>query len=162
MTDERDDIFVKKVRGVLDHSIADLGDSVEGKLGRLKYHALQADSAQGKYRLLWGGGSFLVVLLVLIVLNIPQQHPAPALGGADLVTLQILSGDEPLDFFQRDIEFYEWLSEVMDHELDISASRTDLHPGSHPDAGLSLLRQGKGDDLSTEQRADRISGRIYG
>ncbi|WP_155005826.1 hypothetical protein [Pelobacter seleniigenes] len=160
MTDKQDDIFVKKVCGALDHSIADLGDSVEGKLGRLKYHALQTDSAQGTYRLLWGGGSFLVVLLVLVVLNIPQQQPAP--GGADLVTLQILSSDEPLDFYQRDIEFYEWLSEVMDHELDISAPRTDLHPGSHPDAGLSLLRQRKGDNLSTEQRADRVSGRIHG
>ena len=160
MTDERDDIFVNKVRGVLDHSIQDLGDPVESKLRRLKYHALQADSAKGKYRLLWGGGSFLVVLLVLIVLNIPQQRPAPE--GVDLVTLQIISSDEPLDFYLRDIEFYEWLSEVMDHELDISAPRTDLHSGSHPDAGFSLLRQGKGDDFYTEQRTARISGGIHG
>ncbi len=160
MMDERDEIFVKKVRGVLDRSIEHLGDPVDAKLRRLKYHALQVDSAKGRYRLLWGGGSFLVVLVALVVLNIPQQRSV--LAGADLVTLEILSSDEPLDFYQRDIEFYEWLSEVMDHELEISAPRTDFHSDPNAGAGLSLLRQGKGENHSTEQRADRISGSIHG
>lgn len=158
---EKDAKFLEDVRRQLDHSVADLDPEIARRLAGVRSRAIEA--AEDGSRISWwrwstGFASF-AVLVMIFLFGLPGQKPQVA--PPDLMSLQVLSGQEPLDFFKQDLEFYQWLSEVMNNEGN-SSGQYDYH-NPDPDAPIRSggAGQAQGGDLS-EFGIDRISGRVQG
>ena len=118
-----DEKFEHKIRNVMDQSLDDLDTGTLAEISRLKYRAMDAAEQQSSRKPVWVIAPVLVSLLFIVLLNIPQQG-GNKLADPALTELSILTGSESLDFYEEDIEFYEWCSEVMATEANMSDQRT--------------------------------------
>ena len=118
-----DEKFEHKIRNVMDQSLDDLDSGTLAEISRLKYRAMDAAEQQSSRKPVWVIAPVLVSLLFIVLLNIPQQV-GNKLADPALTELSILTGSESLDFYEEDIEFYEWCSEVMATEANMSDQRT--------------------------------------
>ncbi len=133
------DKFIEKICGVLDRSFDDLDTATEEKLKRLKYHALDSARQNKSRRLVWGAVPVVAVLLLIVLFGIPKKQPEQ-IAVHDSFDLNILNATETLDFFAEEIEFYEWLSEIMEKEQDLSGRHNALPVGVPNSAGCSRNR----------------------
>jgi hypothetical protein len=115
--------FENKIRKVMDQSLDVLDTGTLAEISRLKYRAMDAAEQKRPRKPVWVIAPVLVSLLFIVLLNIPQQEGSKFADPA-LTELSILTGSESLDFYEEDIEFYEWCSEVMATETNMSDQRT--------------------------------------
>lgn len=155
---DKDDKFITNVRKSLDESVDLLHPDIEQRLGTLKYRALDsATKATGYWgRWLFGAGSLMIVVMVMIGLPI---HDSPK--KFDLVTIEIIGEPDAFEFFQHDMEFYQWLTEEMQNEND--PTNSDLGYGIDSVSAISGHGTGaKGVRGAAEYGAAGISGRVQG
>ncbi|MCF6267848.1 MAG: hypothetical protein L3J57_15085 [Desulfuromusa sp.] len=162
MNDDNDK-FTENVRSVLNQSLADLDTDTEFKLGRLKYRALDSAKQKKKGKFVWGAVPAAVVLSLVLLFNLPQNQQIHV-ASPDVFVLSILTAEEPLDFFAEDIEFYEWLSEVMEDESELSGQHTAVPDIPVSDNPLSTgnRQTGNRQRIIAQSGADRVSWSIRG
>lgn len=148
----------KNICQVLDRSLDDIDDQTATEISRLKYNALE--TSRNKKPLIpfyrsAVAATFLVVLSVLLFSVFDQS--SQQLFSPDTIELQVLLTDETFDFYTEEIEFYEWLSEMLENELDPLDQRSDLSIDADPGfaSGTGNSRHG-----AAEFRTDRVSGSI--
>ena len=150
--------FTKNICRVLDQSLGDLDAVTEKKLSRLKYRALDSAEQKKKRKLVWGTIPAAAILLLIVLFNIPQNQQIPV-ASPDIIELNILTAQESLDFYAEDIEFYEWLSEIMENGLELSGQHTAVPASSGPDNTLSA---GNRRNIVAQSGIDRVSRGIRG
>ncbi len=155
---DNNDKFTTDVRKVLGQSVQAMDSKVEQRLAALKYRALDAPAktAQSFYR--WSSVAVAAIIAVITFVSWPQQS---AVKGVDLVTLEIVGEPDALDFFQHDMEFYQWLSEEIQNEN----TPTSSYYGHGIDSDLPAI--GRSPEwnrryFSAEYRDDRVSGGVQG
>lgn len=154
---EQEDKFFRNVRQVLDQSVADLDPALMQKLSKVKYQVLEAQPAAPRRTGFWAAG-LSAILLLLVMLNLPGHKKAT---GPDFLVLEVVAGDMTLDFFQHDMEFYLWLSEVMHHENNPSGG--DVERRSDVDAvHASNGRGAAARQAVAKSGIDRVFGRVQG
>ena len=153
-----DDIFTEQLCHLLDQSLDDLDPAVEARLGRMKYRALDEARSHRQRKFVWGAVPATLVLLMIVVFNVPQRR----IVAPDFAELNILTTPEPLDFYAEDIEFYEWLSDVLEAEPQPSDHHSAVSDLSSP-LPVEGRRNGKDDRIDiTRSGADRIYWSFYG
>ena len=145
--------FTKNVCRVLDQSLDDLDTVTERKLSQLKYRALDSAAQKKSWKLVWGTVPATVVLLLIVLSNLPQKQQIQV-ASPDIIELNILTAKESLDFYAEDIEFYEWLSEVMENEPELSGQHTAVPVNS--DSGNSFST-GNRRNIIAQSGTDRVS-----
>ncbi len=154
----QEDEFKENVCKVLDQSLDNLDPVTAAKLSRLKYQALDTVGQKKKGNLAWGAIPITVVLLLIVLFNVPQQRQMQMIAPG-IAELNLLTSPESLDFYAEDIEFYEWLSEVMENELELSGQHTAVPVNSESDCAFSA---GSRQNILTQSGAYRVSGSIRG
>ncbi|MEA3362410.1 MAG: hypothetical protein U9Q61_03980 [Thermodesulfobacteriota bacterium] len=155
---DKSDKFTENIRSLLNQSLDDLDTDTEFKLGRLKHRALDSAKQKKKGKIVWGVIPATAVLLLVVLFNIPQNQQMNV-ASPDVFELNILTAEESLDFYAEDIEFYEWLSEVMEDELELSGQHTVVPVNSVSNRPLSA---GNRQQVITQFGADRVSWSIRG
>jgi len=153
-----EDKLTENICKVLDQSLEDLDPATAAKLSRLKYRALDVVEQKKKRRLIWSAVPMTVVLLLIVLFNVPQQRQVQV-SAPGVAELSILTSPEPLDFYTEDIEFYEWLSEVMENELELSGQHTAVPANS---ATIFPLSAGHRRNNLTQSGTYRVFGGIRG
>jgi len=153
-----DEKFENMVRKTMDQSLDDLDVGTLAEISRLKYRAMDAVEHKKPRKPAWVIAPVLASLLFIVLLNMPQR------GDNQFVTpgfteLNILTSAESLDFYDEDIEFYEWCSEVMASEVDMSDQRTSV-PADTGTKHTAGAREGRGH--VTKLGIDRVSRFIQG
>jgi hypothetical protein len=153
-----DEKFENEVRKVLDQSLNDLDAATLAEINRLKYRAMDAAEHKKSRRPLWIIAPMLVSLLFIVLVNLPHQGDSQ-LTAPNLTELTILTGSESLEFFAEDIEFYEWCSEVMASEENMSGQHTavPVDAGTKP---VASTREGR--SHVAKLGVDRVSWLIRG
>lgn len=113
------DTLTENIRQVLDQSLEDLDASTRSRLTQARYLALERRKSSKQRLFLWGSIPAAGLTLLVLFLLWPSA-PITQLKGPDIGELNILTSAEPLDFYQEEMEFYEWLSEVMETEKEFS------------------------------------------
>jgi hypothetical protein len=146
---DREQDFVRKVRGELHRSLTDLDDTTLARLDQGRRHALRRDSAAtGRHPLalagIFGGA---VATLLLLFTTVFSPFGEPGTDNAIIAEMSLFTEEESLEFFS-DIEFYEWLSALDGEDSSASGAPTpfDHH---HPD----LVEAGMGAAASSSGRA---------
>ena len=153
-----DDKFTEQLCHLLDQSLDDLDSAVEVRLSRMKYRALDEVRSSRQRKFIWGAVPATLVLLMIVVFNVPQRRSV----APDFAELNILTAPEPLDFYTEDIEFYEWLSDVLETELQPS-DRHSAVSGVPPSRLIDGSRNRRGRQFAiTGSGADRIYWSFYG
>jgi len=124
----KDDKFIEDIRQQLDQSLDELDVATRSRLTQARAVAVER-GARRQYRLFyWAALPAAGLALALLLLNVPSLT-GPQLLTPEITLLPMLTAAEPLDFYQEEIEFYEWLSEVMDTEQESSdLQRTFVEP----------------------------------
>lgn len=116
---KKNDRLIENVRQVLDQSLDDLDAATQSRLARVRHLAMDRQRSR-KYRLLyWGSVPAAALILLVLMLNWPVVTLNPVVA-PELEELSVLTATESLDFYQEDIEFYEWLSEILETEKKLS------------------------------------------
>ncbi len=135
--DNLDEKLIKNIRRVLDQSLEQLDPGSLAAVGQLKYHALKRLPRRRIGFATWGTVAATVVAAALVFLLYPVSQEF----GAGLVEsdndFQLLLTEDAIEFYSEDLEFYEWLSDVLDHDPELIHYR---------------------DDVSTDPAAGRIGG----
>lgn len=115
---KKDDRLIENIRRVLDQSLEDLDGATSSRLTQARHLAMER---QGRQRRLWYWGAFPVAatLLLVVLLNWPSA-PLPPVAVPQFDVLNIMTAAEPLEFYQEEIEFYEWLSEELKADKELS------------------------------------------
>jgi len=155
---DRDDKLIENICRILDQSVDDLGTDTEFKLGRLKFRALSTAAPQKSWRPIWGSVFMAASLLLVVLFNLPQNRQIQ-MASPSITELDILTAKEPLEFYAEDIEFYEWLSEVLEKEPDFMGEHTSV-----PTHAVPPINSGKGEGRNTLAQfgTDRVSWDIRG
>ncbi|MFK5927811.1 MAG: hypothetical protein QM483_14390 [Desulfuromusa sp.] len=152
------DNFTKNICRVLDQSLDDLDAVTENKVSRLKYRALDSATQKKSWKFIWAGVPMTAVLLLMVLFNMPDTQQSQIVL-QDVAEFNILTDTEPLDFYAEDIEFYEWLSEIMENELELSGQHTAVPVNSGSDCAFSARTRR---DILTQSGTYRVSGSIRG
>jgi hypothetical protein len=155
---DRDDKFEDNICRLLDQSVDDLGADVEFKLGRLKYRAMSSTAAKKSWRPIWGSAFMTAALLLIVLINLPQNRQTQ-MASPSFTELDILTAKESLEFYAEDIEFYEWLSEVLENEPDVMGEHTSVPTHTDP---ANSSGGGEGRNRFAQSGADRVSRDIRG
>jgi len=136
---QKDDRLIENIRQQLDQSLGSLDESTLSKLKQARYQAVERQQRKRSHWFFyWGSVPAAGLLLLAMVLNWPMvTHPDPELG---FDQLSILTATEPLEFYQEEIEFYEWLSDVLETEGDLSE-----RPAPQSDPAVAEGFSGRGD-----------------
>ncbi len=150
----KDDRLIEDIRQVLDQSLEDLDGATCSRLTQARHRALGRQVCK-RFSWYWGVFPAAAMLVLVLLLNwptVPLQTPAVP----QLDVLNILTAAEPLEFYQEEIEFYEWLSEELKTDKELSGG-TSLPVG--PVAGC---RSGAAGQLvgTAESGTARLSGII--
>lgn len=128
--------FADTARDVLNDSLDQLDDRTLAELGRLKYRALDSEGDKKSGKPVWAVASVAICLLIIVAINYypVDRGTFVAPGMADI---NLLSANEPLEFYAQEIEFYLWYSETDAVDADLPGSGlldpsgdTDPAPGS--------------------------------
>ncbi len=155
---DRDDKFEDNICRLLDQSVDDLGVDVELKLGRLKYRAMSSTASKKSWKPIWGGALMTAALLLIVLMNLPQNRQIQ-FASPNFTELDILTAKESLEFYAEDIEFYEWLSEVLENEPDVMGEHTSVPTYTDP---ANSSGGGEGRNRLAQSGADRVSRDIRG
>jgi hypothetical protein len=111
-----DDKLKNQVRQLLDESVAGLDDATCRRLQQARQRALAVgESRRSRRWWLWGGmPAMATALLLLLVWSQQETATKGLLPVPDLFEPGLLAMEEPLDFYQEEVEFYEWLAEVLE------------------------------------------------
>ena len=120
MNDNKDR-FEQDARRILNQSLEELDGATLSRLNQARQRALAIRSRHTSRLLLWGSLPAGALAILLALLFWPAV-PVPQINEPDLGDLHILTATEPLDFYQDDMEFYEWLSETLETENKLSAA----------------------------------------
>jgi hypothetical protein len=155
---DRDVKLKENICRVLDHSVDDFGADIEFKLGSLKYRAMADATPNKSWRPIWGSALMTASLLLIVLFNLPQNRQMQ-ITSPNFTELDILTTEESLEFYAEDIEFYEWLSEVLESEPDLVGEHTSVPPHADPanTSGGSERR-----NSFAQSRNDRISRDLRG
>jgi Protein of unknown function (DUF3619) len=150
---EKNDRLIKNIRQVLDQSLDELDAVTQSKLSQARYLAIERQQQRKSRLLYWGAFPAVGLVLLVLLLNWPA---APINQGhvPDFVELSILTSTEPLEFYQEEIEFYEWLSEVLEAENELS-----LHTAPQFDSATDRF-VGAGDQCARD--AKPRNARLFG
>lgn len=154
-----EDKFTENICKVLDRSLDDLDSDTLTKIGQLKYRALDSAQRNKSRKLFWSAiPATCVAILLVFLLNGLQQEPLRTVP-TDFTALNILTAGDSLEFYTEDIEFYEWLSEVLENEPEINDQHSDLFNTSGP--GIAM---GTGEERRSASQfgVDRISRGVRG
>jgi len=155
MSDNKDK-FNRDVRRILNESLEDFDGATLSRLNQARHRALAARSGRKTRLVLWGSipAAGLVVLLLLLF---QPLAPIPRVTEPDLSDLQIMTATESLDFYQEDMEFYEWMTEVLENDKELSGDDRSqpVVVSVGPFASTADRRAG-----SAGARIDRISRHI--
>lgn len=152
---ENDDRLTENICQVLDRSLDDLDAVTKSRLTQARYRAMSRPQRKSRV-LYWGSVPAAGLLLLVLLLNWPTTPMQPeSIPGFD--ELSILTAAEPLEFYQEEIEFYEWLSEVLEAENELSE-----HAAPQLDPAVADRSIGSGDRYarSAKPRITRLSGFI--
>jgi len=116
---DNNDRFNRDVRRILNESLEDLDGPTLARLNQARQRALAARSGRKARLVIWGSipAAGLVVLLLLLFRSVT---PIPQIAAPEISDLQIMTATESLDFYQEDMEFYEWMTEVLENEKELS------------------------------------------
>ena len=120
--------FLEKTKQVLDDSVRDLDGSTRSKLAQARNAALDSRRKIRRRLITWGtpaAGLAAAALLGVLAFNGPGVSPSAVVNEDSVADLDILTSGESLEFY-KDIEFYEWLSEVAENEDDISSDERSV------------------------------------
>lgn len=125
MTDRKDEnvgepnldgAFERRAKEVFDRSTTELDAATRSRLTQARYRALEELPKDGRRRgwqwsLVPVGAVAAVALVAVLVLD--PNNPARDLGTqvSALADLEILIGEEDLEMYDEEIEFYAWLEE---------------------------------------------------
>jgi len=152
---EKDDRLIEKIRQELDRSLDDLDAKTCARLSQARHQAMEKPQKRSLFWLFWGSVPAIAAALVVLALNLsdPQQIVPPVPQPGDL---SILTATEPLEFYQEEIEFYEWLSEEFASEKELPASGRSAAIVDDFVSGSA----GRGLAGTTEPRTARLSGGV--
>lgn len=150
--------FEENIRRVLDHSLDDLSADAEYKLSRLKYRALSPAVSVKNIRPVWGSVFMAATLLLIVLLNVPQDRQVQ-LTSPDFTELDILTAKESLEFYAEDIEFYQWLSEIMEKEPAFMGEDPVVPANTHSQNTSSRANR---KNILAQSGVDRVSGDFRG
>jgi hypothetical protein len=156
---DKNDKLMDNICRVLDASVDNLDSATQMKLGQLKYRALDVSAREGSKKFYWSAVPATLIVIFFIFLLNGTQNNQPQLLSPDFVELNLLTTGESLEFYAEDIEFYEWLSEVLENEPDLLDQRTDLSDALRPDLALGSR---VGQRSASEPRTHRIFGGLRG
>lgn len=131
---EQEEKFVRDARRVLDDSLGDIDGLTSARLTAVRLRALEQAKRKPRRWLLWGSLPAGLVAALLLFLLWPSA-PLHQVTEPDPADLNILTASEPLEFYQEDMEFYQWVSEVLDHENELS----DVHAPDASEPATSRL-----------------------
>jgi hypothetical protein len=153
---KKDDRLIENIRQVLDQSLEELDAATQSQLTQARHQALARQQQKKLPFWIWGSAPVAALLLLVIVLSWPTAPLAPVAAPV-FDELSILSATEPLEFYQEDIEFYEWLSEVLETEKEFAEQ-----PAPQSAAALAERQPGTGDQCrrAAIDRVARLSGVI--
>lgn len=120
---KKDDRLIENIRQVLDRSLDDLDAATRSKLTQARHLALERRQRRKSRLLYWGSVPAAGLVLLVLLLNW-QASPIVPVAAPEFGELSILTAVEPLEFYQEEIEFYEWLSEVLETESGLSGRPT--------------------------------------
>ena len=155
---DNNDKFTEKISRVLDQSLSDLDAATEVKLSRLKYRALDSMAQKKTWGLVWGSVPLLAVLLLIALFSLPQNRQMQVVS-PDFTELNILTATESLGFYAEDIEFYEWLSEVLESDEELFDQHTGVPASTESDHSLGT---GSKRNTIAQSGNDRISWGLRG
>ncbi len=112
---QTDKQFIADVCEVLDQSIEDLDGPTQIKLRQARQDALRKRPAKYYSRLFWGIASGATALIILAAVMLPVQQKQLSITG-EMKNLTLLTSEDSLELYDHDIEFYLWLSDVMDEK----------------------------------------------
>jgi len=122
---ENNEKFIRDVRRLLDESVEDLDGATAARLNQARQRALEKRNRRRSRIFILGSIPAAGLALLLFLLFRPVA-PIQQVIGPDPSDLHVLTSTEPLDFYQEDMEFYEWLTEVMENEKDLSGDDRPL------------------------------------
>ena len=152
---KKDDRLIENIRQVLDQSLEDLDAATQSRLTQARHLAIDRQQSRSDRGWYWGSIPAAGLLLLMLVLNWPSV-PSQPVATPELGELSILTAVEPLEFYQEEIEFYEWLSEVLETEKELSEYSA---PQSDP-AAERLVSAGNQRAVGAECGTARLSGVI--
>ncbi|MCD6582973.1 MAG: hypothetical protein J7K90_14350 [Desulfuromusa sp.] len=152
MNDDKDN-FTNNICRVLDQSLDTLDTVTENKVSQLKYRALDSTAQKKSWKLVWGTIPATAALLMIVLFNLPQNQQIQ-IASPDIIVLNILTAKESLDFYAEDIEFYEWLSEAMENEPELSGQHTAVPVGIDADNRFSTENRR---NVIAQSGTDRVS-----
>ena len=155
---DRNDKFNNNICRLLDQSVDNLDADTEFKIGRLKYRALSAAVPKRSRRPILGSVFMAASLLFIVLFNVPQNRQIQMVSPS-FTEFDILTAKESLEFYAEDIEFYEWLSEIMEDDPAFMGEHPPLP--NHTDSELTSGR-GKGRNNLAKSGTDRVSRGIRG
>lgn len=150
--------FAENIRQTLNQSLDDLDQNTLSQLNQMKYRALDQTRKPSR-RIVWGAVPATVVALLLVFMLNVQQSKTQQTMPTDISLLSLLTEADTLDFYAEDIEFYQWLSEVLNDEADPGNQRGHL---SAPLESDLVFSRGNGRENGSEYRTARISWNIRG
>jgi len=153
------DNLVRKIREVLDQSLHDIDTSTLNRLKQARQVALAGRKQRPIYKpwLRWGLVPATIIVLLLLMHPWGTGQPEPQIYVADLA---LLTGADNIEFFSEELEFYQWLLEIDEHEKeDHSLHRPDVSDGRSPNRRCGTRGSIAGGS-NTTTGTNRISGLV--
>lgn len=116
---EKDDRLIENIRQVLDQSLEDLDGATRSRLTQARHLAVERQQVKTSRFFYWGSVPVAGLVLLVLLLNW-QAAPLNPVAVPQVDDVGIFTASEPLEFYQEEIEFYEWLSEVLEAEKEVS------------------------------------------
>lgn len=114
-----DEKFISDVVDTLDRSLESLDPETLERLSRLKYRAIDTPLRGGRWQKTGWIFTATAALLFLFVLSPVLNRDAGIPSVTESVDLRILTTTEPFEFYAEDVEFYQWLSELMEKNPEL-------------------------------------------
>jgi hypothetical protein len=110
-TDERERIFLERVRGVLKQDIENLDRKSADSLRQMRRNALdrrERNQARLWKRLRVPAAALATLSIILLVVGVHWRSPVDVKVGDVMEDMEILASNDRLDMY-IDLDFYEWL-----------------------------------------------------
>lgn len=121
--------FADAARDVMNASLDQLDDRTRVELSCLKYRALDGEGSKQKRKLLWSVVPAVICLLVVVSVNFYTADRGTFID-PEVSDINLLSTNEPLEFYAEEIEFYLWYLETESVDADLPGSGV-LDPVEH-------------------------------
>ncbi len=146
---KKDDKLIENVRQVLDQSLDELDTATQSRLTQARQLAIDRQRSRRPRLLYWASVPAAALILFVLMLNWPVATLNPVVV-PELEELSVLTAPEALEFYQEDIEFYEWLSEILEAEKKLSEH---IAPQSGPVSAKGFVGTGDQCARAAESRA---------